>query len=67
MNIKELKELIQNIDDDVIVGVEWLDENHTSRMGVADIAYVIHDEEKPNYYFMFTHSVSKHPVPKNDD
>lgn len=70
MNIKELKELIKNIDDDVIVSVEWLGKwvkdkdgkpSQSSRMGVVDIAYVIHDEEeKPNYYFMLTHSEAIH-------
>lgn len=51
MTIKELKERIKDIDNDVKVAVEM-----NGNMGVANVGYVIHgDTENPEFYFVLSH------------
>lgn len=65
MTFKELKEELQKFDDeildDAIVSVQWFSKDGKSKMGVVDVDYVMHDEEKLEYYLVLTHSENNHP------
>lgn len=65
MTFKELKEELQKFDDeildDAIVSVQWFSKDGKSKMGVVDVDYVMHDEEKLEYYLVLAHSENNHP------
>lgn len=50
--------------DEVIVAVQYIDSENRSRIGVVDLDYVMQDEESA--YFILMHNERKHPLPKGE-